>query len=78
MLLNRRSALISASAASLVLPRAGRAQTPTIKIGVLNDQSGPYRDDGGPTGVVCAKQALVDFGISGMGFNVEVTLIPEI
>jgi branched-chain amino acid transport system substrate-binding protein len=39
---------------------------------VLNDQSGPYRDDGGPTGVVCARQALVDFGVSGLGFNVEV------
>jgi branched-chain amino acid transport system substrate-binding protein len=72
MLLTRRSALTAATAASLVLPRAGRAQTPTVKIGVLNDQSGPYRDDGGPTGVICAKQALVDFGISGMGFNVEV------
>ena len=48
------------------------AQNPTIKIGVLNDQSGPYRDDGGPTGVACAKQALEDFGISGKGWNVEV------
>ena len=69
MLLTRRSAL---AVSSLLLPGVARAQTPTIKIGVLNDQSGPYRDDGGPTGVVCAKQALVDFGISGMGFNVEV------
>ena len=72
MLLTRRHALTAASTAALLRPRSGRAQTPTIKIGVLNDQSGPYRDDGGPTGVICAKQALVDFGISGMGFNVEV------
>ena len=72
MLLTRRNALIAASAATLAQPRLGRAQTPTIKIGVLNDQSGPYRDDGGPAGVVCAKQALVDFGVSGLGFNVEV------
>jgi branched-chain amino acid transport system substrate-binding protein len=72
MLLPRRTALTAASAAALIGSRAGRAQTPTIKIGVLNDQSGPYRDDGGPTGVVCAKQALVDFGVSGLGFNVEI------
>jgi branched-chain amino acid transport system substrate-binding protein len=71
MLLTRRTAL-AATAGSLVLPRYGRAQTPTIKIGVMNDQSGPYRDDGGPTGVICAKQALEDFGVSGKGWNVEV------
>ena len=69
MLLTRRSTL---AASSLLLPAVARAQTPTIRIGVLNDQSGPYRDDGGPTGVVCAKQALLDFGVSGLGFNVEV------
>ena len=39
---------------------------------MLNDQSGPYRDDGGPTGVVCTRQALEDFGISGKDWNVEV------
>jgi branched-chain amino acid transport system substrate-binding protein len=70
MILKRRAVL--GSTAALALPRYGFAQTPTIKIGVLNDQSGPYRDDGGPTGVVCAKQALEDFGISGKGWNVEV------
>lgn len=67
----KRRALLGASA-SLALPRYGFAQKPTIKIGVLNDQSGPYRDDGGPTGVVCTKQALQDFGISGKDWNVEV------
>ncbi|MBN8907625.1 MAG: ABC transporter substrate-binding protein [Rhodospirillales bacterium] len=71
MILPRRT-LLGASAAALAVPRFARAQTPTIRIGVLNDQSGPYRDDGGPTGVVCAKQALEDFGVSGKGWNVEV------
>jgi branched-chain amino acid transport system substrate-binding protein len=70
MRLTRRAMLASAAVAAT--PRLVRAQTPTIRIGVLNDQSGPYRDDGGPTGVVCAKQALVDFGVSGKGFNVEI------
>ena len=70
MILNRR-AILGASAAAAI-PRYGFAQKPTIRIGVLNDQSGPYRDDGGPTGVVCARQALEDFGISGKDWNVEI------
>jgi branched-chain amino acid transport system substrate-binding protein len=71
MILTRRHSLLGAAGA-LALPRRGFAQKPTIRIGVLNDQSGPYRDDGGPTGVVCTKQALEDFGISGKDWNVEV------
>ncbi|MGH7152888.1 MAG: ABC transporter substrate-binding protein [Acetobacteraceae bacterium] len=68
-----RRALLGATAGAAVLPtRFARSQTPTIKIGVLNDQSGPYRDDGGINGVICARQALVDFGVPGKGFNVEV------
>ena len=43
-----------------------------IKIGVLNDQSGPYTNTGGITSVICAKQALEDFGVSAKGMNVEV------
>ncbi len=70
MRLTRRSLLATAAVAAA--PRLVRAQAPTIRIGVLNDQSGQYRDDGGPTGVVCARQALVDFGIAGKGFNVEI------
>ncbi|HEX3993834.1 MAG TPA: ABC transporter substrate-binding protein, partial [Acetobacteraceae bacterium] len=74
MILTRRGAMgtILGAAGALATPRYGFAQTPTIKIGVMNDQSGPYRDDGGPTGVVCAKQAPVDYGISGKGWNVEI------
>ena len=73
MKLTRRSALTTAAAATtLPLIRPARAQTPTIKIGVLNDQSGPYTNTGGATSVVCAKQALEDFGVSTKGMNVEV------
>jgi branched-chain amino acid transport system substrate-binding protein len=71
MILTRRRTILGSTAA-LAAPRYGFAQTPTIRVGVLNDQSGPYRDDGGPTGVVCVKQALEDFGISGKGWNVDV------
>ena len=66
-----RRTLIGSAAAIAAVPRAGRAQAPTLRIGVMNDQSGPYRDDGGPTGVLCVKQAVQEFAGSA-GFNVEV------
>ncbi len=74
MILTRRATLgtMLGATGAVVAPRYGFAQKPVIKIGVMNDQSGPYRDDGGPTGVVCAKQALVDFGVAGKDWNVEV------
>ncbi len=72
MSLTRRT-LIAATAASLpLLPARARAQSQTLRIGVLNDQSGTYRDDGGPTGVICARQALLDFDIAGKGLNIEI------
>ena len=73
MTLTRRTALTSvAAAATLPLIRPARAQKPTIKIGVLNDQSGPYAQTGGKTSVICTQQALEDFGVSAKGLNVEV------
>ena len=73
MTISRRTLLGTATAAAavpLVRPRAQGA--PTIKIGVLNDMSGPYMAVSGPTSVVSCKQALEDFGVSGKGLNVEV------
>jgi branched-chain amino acid transport system substrate-binding protein len=69
MNISRRALLGSATAAALPLTRA-RAQGATIKIGVLTDLSGPYQDTTGQTGVVCAQQAIQDFGASH-GFKVE-------
>ena len=60
------------AAAAGLTPRVGRAQIPVIKIGVMNDQSGPYKDVTGPTSVACVRQALEDFGVAGKGWNVEV------
>ncbi len=66
----RRTMLGAATAASVV-PRRGRAQTrPVIRIGVINDQSGPYRDVNGPTSIACTKQAVLEFAAGG--FDVEV------
>ena len=71
MRLTRRAAL-SATAASAVLPtlRARAQSRPVIKIGVINDQSGPYKDLNGPTSVICTKQAVLEFNAGG--FDVEV------
>jgi len=69
--LSRRLLLgTTAAAATLPLGRRARAQANTIKIGVMNDQSGPYRDTGGVTSVACTKLAVQEF--AAKGFNVEV------
>ena len=72
--LGRRDVLAATAAA---LPLIGgsvraRAQTPTLKIGVLTDLSGPYKDVAGPVAIACVRQALEDFGISARGINVEI------
>ena len=77
MTLDRRSLIAGAAAipALGLLPpgiRGVRAQANTIKIGVLNDQSGLYRDIGGPGSVACVRQAIQDFGSRGL--NVEVVV----
>jgi branched-chain amino acid transport system substrate-binding protein len=68
-----RRTLLGATLATAALPpaRRARAQTAPIKIGVLNDQSGTYRDISGPNSVACAQQAVEEFG-SGHGFKIDV------
>ena len=56
----RRFALVALAA--LLAPAAARAQLPeTIRIGVLNDMSGPYADVSGKGSVVAAQMAAEDF-----------------
>jgi branched-chain amino acid transport system substrate-binding protein len=61
-----------ATATSLALPLPARAQKQGLRIGLLSDMSGPYRDDTGMTGVICARQAIEDFGAANRGIDVEV------
>jgi branched-chain amino acid transport system substrate-binding protein len=76
MKLSRRSVLTAAAATTVPLIRPVRAQRiamrspTTIKIGVLNDQSGPYKNTGGRTSVACVDQAVEEF--ASKGFKVEV------
>ena len=73
MTLTRRGFVAASVGTTLMpaLPRLSRAQAAnTIRIGVLNDQSGSYRDISGPYGIQCTQQAVQEFG--NKGFNVEV------
>ena len=70
----RRRNLIAAgtgAVAAATVGRRARAQANTVKIGLLSDFSGPYRDINGPTSVVCAKQAIAEFSASNPSINVE-------
>ena len=66
-----RRALVGAGLSTAAMSRLVRAQSAPLRIGVLNDQSGPYRDDGGPTGVICVRQAVQELAAS-KNLNVEV------
>jgi branched-chain amino acid transport system substrate-binding protein len=74
MAIQRRDLIAAGAGATALggLPWRAKAQTPTIRIGVMNDMSGPYRDSGGPGSVVMTQQAVQDFG--NRGFNVEVLI----
>ena len=72
MLVDRRTALTAGGATALGgLPwRSARAQAAnTIKIGLLSDMSGPYRDINGPVSLACTRLAIQEFG--ARGFQVE-------
>lgn len=73
MTITRRH-LIAASGVAVVLHgKRARAQAArSIKIGVLTDMSGPYKDLGGPNVVACIRQAVQDSGVTGRGFTVDV------
>ena len=60
-------------AAVLATPGIARAQSlPLLKLGVLTDLSGAYRDNSGPTSVLAAKQAVEDFKPETHGFRMEI------
>ncbi|NKC29244.1 ABC transporter substrate-binding protein [Falsiroseomonas selenitidurans] len=76
MTINRRTLLAGAAALPALggLPfRSARAQAAnTIRIGVMNDQSGTYRDLSGPGSTQAVELAVKESGITQRGVTVEV------
>ena len=70
---SRRAVLAGsvAVAAGSLLPRRGRAATPTIKFGVLTNMGGPYSEDSGQGSVVAAQLAIEDFAKINPSIKVE-------
>jgi branched-chain amino acid transport system substrate-binding protein len=64
------SALLAASALATGFSMSASADT--VKLGVLNDQSGVYTDLSGPGGIDAVKMAVEDFGGSVNGEKIEV------
>ncbi len=73
MEISRRAMLGGALAGASAVGFGARAETmPVIRIGVISDLSGQYRDNSGPTSVLAAKQAVADFRPETHGFTVEI------
>ncbi len=69
----RRGLLATAAAAAALPARPGRAaEKQTLKIGVLPDLSGAYKDVAGPGAVESAWLAVEDAGLKARGIEVEV------
>lgn len=66
------SALLLGGALGLAGGGAALAQDKTVKIGVLNDQSGLYADIGGPGSVLAAQMAVEDSGLKAKGWTIDV------
>ena len=70
----RRRLVVSLAMAggSLAMPSISRAQSAPVRIGVMNDQSGPFADLAGAGSVEAARMAVQDFGGSVLGRPIEV------
>ncbi|MGE6740480.1 ABC transporter substrate-binding protein [Allorhizobium pseudoryzae] len=67
MLLASAAFVVAGAASAMAAPSDG-----TVKIGILNDQSGVYADFGGKSSVEAAKMAIEDFGGKVLGVPVEI------
>src|SRR4051794_19410276 len=72
--LTRRVLIGGLAAAPLVRPALIHAQSSSksVKMGLLSDMSGPYRDVGGPGNRVAVELAVADFGGSVLDRPIEV------
>src|SRR3978361_1404281 len=72
--LTRRIVVGGLAAAPLSMPGLIRAQSSSkpVRIGLLSDMGGPYRDVGGPGNRVSTELAIQDFGGSVLGRPIEI------
>ena len=72
--ISRRAAVTALVAAPLGMPAILRAQSTSkpVRIGLLSDMGGPYRDVGGPGNRVAVEMAVQDFGGSVLDRPIEV------
>ena len=60
----RRRSLLAAGFTLFAGILPSQAQQPPLRIGLLTDLTGPYRDTGGATSVACARQAIKESGMA--------------
>ena len=65
-------AFVTVATLALAAPARAQISDGVVKIGVLNDQSGPYADITGPGSVTAARMAVEDFGAAKKNLKVEV------
>ena len=71
-----RQRVVLLAAALAALSTQALAQD-TIRIGALNDQTGPFADTSGPGWVDSAKMAIDDFGGSVLGKKIELLAVDD-
>ena len=72
-------AAVAALIACVLLGVSAVAQNGAVKIGVLDDMSGPYAENTGPGDVAAVRFAIADFGGSVLGKPIELVTrrLPE-
>jgi branched-chain amino acid transport system substrate-binding protein len=75
-MLNRRTILGGVAAGALTLPsvRTRAAPPKPIRIGVVTDMSGVYRDVQGPGSVACTQQAAEEFTAANPDIKIEIVV----
>ncbi|MGB3864950.1 MAG: ABC transporter substrate-binding protein [Xanthobacteraceae bacterium] len=70
----RLPALLLGSLTALTIATTAMASDKTVKIGVLNDQSGLYADVTGPNSVLAAQMAIEDSGLVAKGWKIDIVV----
>jgi len=65
-------AMAALGAGVLLAPAMSAAQDGAVKIGVLDDMSGPYSENTGPGDLLAVRMAVADFGGTVLGKPIEV------